>query len=670
MKPSIYLLLLLVLISRCGYTQIPHTLTIADLQQLADCPDQYCLGSRVNQENYTYKGPQKGKNNGFEGTQYKYIRPHPNPMFTEFTASYWVMKDNSRRVSFTSDNKVWIAGIKKAIEQNGFTFVRQKGMFGDKEYVLNEGGRTWHLNWAEPRLLVDVEPHTLTVYSDTQPASQPTNPSISATLPTQTATTALQSGEPHLGGHWDADYPVRDAAQLLQAERRYAADYERGHGKTGNTFSRCEKVRILGKSKGQYRPLTTDRWDKSFDYALRHTNFDAFADNRTKLYKHELLVDVAGETLWMPIQEIVIKTLEKESKAGEVITLYTVLVSHHDFSGTLHLSFLINEFAAASTTDSFDPKPEINQPVGELLQLPLPTNPATTVSAKAVNGCGFNWIPWSNVSVTQKATLKRVMLETNRLQSLLDYIQAQLAGGLKIQIAYYIFDRQPCYLVYGEYKKSSTGHQGEIRCVIGLGQSDIDFPVKDLCAIRPSDNEKALIDEDNVVHNFYTNPTFDKDYRNFLKATNQVSDDPVFKPIVTASRLGANTPEELAMLLLKCLKTNDKATWLRCMHPDEDVETDELSARRFDQYRECLDERGITNWPLVVYSRMTHLARPDGTSKVDLTKTRSRVSIEFNYKNQEFVGLLRFGAFSKFNGKWLVWSGESFEKCEVMRSIH
>lgn len=346
MKSLIYLLFLSLLYEGL-HAQTPHLITITEMKQLANCPDQTCLGSEVNLWNFTYKTTKKGKSNGLEGTQYQYTRPHRNRAFTESTASYWVMGDNSRRVMLTSDNKTWIAGLKSDIQQNGFTFTDQKGVFGEEHYVLKEGDLVWYLNWKKPGLLVDLEPHSITVYkienAAIQPATLVATPPIHQPLARPTSADLL----PHLGDDWDTKYPFMNVADVLKAERQYIVDYERKHSNIGHTFSRVEKMRIQAKRTGQYRPLTDKRWSDSFDLPLRNMGFAAFANDKTRLYRQEALFDVGGERVWMPIQEVLIKTLEKEVTVGDLITVYVILVSHHDFGGTLHLSFLVNEFATS-----------------------------------------------------------------------------------------------------------------------------------------------------------------------------------------------------------------------------------------------------------------------------------------------------------------------------------
>ena len=135
----------------------------------------------------------------------------------------------------------------------------------------------------------------------------------------------------------------------------------------------------------------------------------------------------------------------------------------------------------------------------------------------------------------------------------------------------------------------------------------------------------------------------------------------------SGSLLGANSPEELAKILLQALKNNDKKTWMRCMHPDNGVEEDYLSLLRFDQHRECLSQQGISNWSSLLYSLMTYNLRPMGGSKVDPSKTIPAVFVEFTYQNKEFSGKINLGTFVKYEGKWLVWFSGYTDTCHMTR---
>jgi hypothetical protein len=128
----------------------------------------------------------------------------------------------------------------------------------------------------------------------------------------------------------------------------------------------------------------------------------------------------------------------------------------------------------------------------------------------------------------------------------------------------------------------------------------------------------------------------------------------------TSRLTGANSPEELAKVLLQALKTNDAKTWMRYMHPDNEKEDDELSMRRFVLHRECLSQRGISNWPSIIYSRMMY-------SILNRDDSSIFVNVEFTYQNKEFFGRIPLGTFLRQEGKWLVWFSGYPDMCQLTR---
>ncbi len=311
--------------------QRQHLITISELKKLAQCPDQTCFGNTISAWGLTFKGTKKSKLNKVEGTQHRYVRSYPNPLFAEVTASYWILDDDARRVVLTSDNKDWISNLKTDIRQSGFALVGPE----DQGYTCQEGNEVWHLNWKQPQLFTDTAPHTLTIYVTTTvapAAAQTTKPRA------EPPTASMPSS---LGGDWDKNYPTSNVADLFNAERQYTAEQERQRGKVGNTYGRAEKVRIQATYLGQYRPLTTDRWASAHQMPL---SFIGIQLKPGDLFQQETLFETKSGRVWMPVQEPLVASLKKEVQPGAATTLYTIFTSNHDFGGTLHLSFVINEF--------------------------------------------------------------------------------------------------------------------------------------------------------------------------------------------------------------------------------------------------------------------------------------------------------------------------------------
>lgn len=130
----------------------------------------------------------------------------------------------------------------------------------------------------------------------------------------------------------------------------------------------------------------------------------------------------------------------------------------------------------------------------------------------------------------------------------------------------------------------------------------------------------------------------------------------------SSNLLGANSPEELAKILLQALKNNDKKMWMRHLIPGHTE-----GEIRFDQHRECLSQQGISNWSSVIFSRMTYSLRGGAYGKADPSTTIPHVSMEFTYQNKEFFGRLFVGEFLKYEGKWFANLNNLASSCEVTR---
>jgi hypothetical protein len=297
---------------------------------------------------------------------------------------------------------------------------------------------------------------------------------------------------------------------------------------------------------------------------------------------------------------------------------------------------------------------------------------------KFTASCGFTWTPWSNVSMADKAAMKKIMVpdpEGGYIGSLFQYITDQVKEGEKIQVARHDFfdKKEPGYIISIEYPNPRVGTIGRVEVYEDLGKLYLFPPVNiinSLCAIRPASDNKGVIGEDGRQEFLSNNSiSFDRSYEKFLTETKQIPAKSAPTANKNTGRLGANTAEELAILLLKCLKTNDKATFMRCQHPDDTVETDEVSSRKFDRHRENLTSNGITNWASVQYSRLTYPLRPTGGEKVDPNQTIPMSTVEFTYKNGEFIGGVHMGTFKFYEGKWLVWFSGYPEDDRVYRPM-
>ncbi len=353
--------------------QTQHLFSLSELEQLASCPDQPCFQRTVQSAGYQYR---KQDSEVTDSTAFHaYFNRQMEPYRAESFVIQQRLPDMKRQVIFSTNNKAFPQQLDADIRANNYVSTGPADAEGAREYSHQAGNLVWILRREKPSFSRVSENFIITLYSITTPVS-PTG-TLSSVSPSATSTL------PHLGGEWDAKYPIQNAAGLLNAERQYAAEYDRKQGKTGHTFFRVEKVRVQSRRTGQYRPLTDRRWDESFDLALRRTGFDTFANERKRLYQREALFDIGGERIWVPIQESLIGSVEKEARPGSSIVLYAVLVSYHDFGGTLHLSFLVNEFAAANKiTPATNVTPQTTSqpfPSSSVLAINRPSTPGAAV---------------------------------------------------------------------------------------------------------------------------------------------------------------------------------------------------------------------------------------------------------------------------------------------------
>lgn len=146
----------------------------------------------------------------------------------------------------------------------------------------------------------------------------------------------------------------------------------------------------------------------------------------------------------------------------------------------------------------------------------------------------------------------------------------------------------------------------------------------------------------------------------------------VAKGMLPAPSGGGSTPDELGRILLKALKTNNLKLWMSCTHPEG--ESKAFNERRFREFRQWLEEDGVSDWNLVVFNRVTFerntsLASDNG--EVDGEQVRRRFAIEFTYKNGEFLGGLGHMTISTYKKgkKFLIWfPGKDTEMARKRRS--
>jgi hypothetical protein len=182
----------------------------------------------------------------------------------------------------------------------------------------------------------------------------------------------------------------------------------------------------------------------------------------------------------------------------------------------------------------------------------------------------------------------------------------------------------------------------------------------------------TLISQDNkkiASHEGLLDDSFLKDIKSLLPYSNNSPSSntptpkntlPVVRNTIQKDWIGGNTPEDLAKILLKALVNNDKQTWAKTVLPLEKTVAEDNNDyakwaewhinKRFDLIRENLIGEGVTNWSLVEFSRVIYQPMTDDKGM----KMASGPTIEFTYKNKEFIGTIGFAIFYSKSGKYYV----------------
>lgn len=155
----------------------------------------------------------------------------------------------------------------------------------------------------------------------------------------------------------------------------------------------------------------------------------------------------------------------------------------------------------------------------------------------------------------------------------------------------------------------------------------------------------------NKVNGFYlltvaepgmTGPSYKWDGSKYQSAGNvSIENEKEKTPLNVSKLIGGSTPEELGKTILKALKTNNKDLWMNCLHPTATTYRN-LSERRFKEFREWLEEDGVSDWTSVNFSRVTYnktgFIASNDNGEVNGEQVRRVFVIEFTYKNKEFLG--------------------------------
>jgi hypothetical protein len=139
---------------------------------------------------------------------------------------------------------------------------------------------------------------------------------------------------------WDANYPKTNFKNIIDSENAYARKVESDSAET-QYYNRLDKYKVEAKYLGKTRAINVNVLS-----SMKRV-FKLYIGNPEQLdemAKTEVLIEIEGEKVWMPIQEPLLVDFKKEIKDGNYVTLYCLFLNEHSQDKTLYNTFFISEF--------------------------------------------------------------------------------------------------------------------------------------------------------------------------------------------------------------------------------------------------------------------------------------------------------------------------------------
>lgn len=139
---------------------------------------------------------------------------------------------------------------------------------------------------------------------------------------------------------WDKNYQEVKYSDILSSETSYAISVEK-NPKIAQYYSRLDKYKIKAKYLSKFRSI-----DPELLNSMKNV-FKLFVGNPNQLnetVKNEVLFEIEGKEVWLPIQSILEDALKEEVRKGEKITLYCLFLNEHNSAKVLRNTFFISEF--------------------------------------------------------------------------------------------------------------------------------------------------------------------------------------------------------------------------------------------------------------------------------------------------------------------------------------
>ena len=144
---------------------------------------------------------------------------------------------------------------------------------------------------------------------------------------------------------WDKNYNLVDVSQVLKNEKEYAEKIE-SDPDIAQYYVAMASFRFLARYTGRTRELSTETSTSMKNVLKIKTGSSKVLDG---LVSKEFEFKINDSTLWLPIQNPLIKPFLEEVNKDQVVLLYTLFTNEHKYEGGYINTFLISEFTTQWT---------------------------------------------------------------------------------------------------------------------------------------------------------------------------------------------------------------------------------------------------------------------------------------------------------------------------------
>ena len=139
---------------------------------------------------------------------------------------------------------------------------------------------------------------------------------------------------------WDENYQLIDYSNLIEKEKYYADSIEQ-NPEIPQYFFRTGAYKVIGTYLGKKRSIKEDVLS-SMKRVYKLTIGDP--SELDELVGKEVLFELNGNKVWMPIQKQLESFLKDEIQKGSQVILYCFFLNEHNNDNTLYNTLLISEF--------------------------------------------------------------------------------------------------------------------------------------------------------------------------------------------------------------------------------------------------------------------------------------------------------------------------------------